>query len=798
MTAVSRQVFLDKGRFLFLQGQAADSFFILKSGAVEVLINDETTTPSEKDVLASARRIAVIDQPNTPVGEIGALEDTDRTASIRALDRCELIFVAGGKRAIAEWIHNNLPAGLLIARTLMTRVLDNHRRWHEIRILEERIRVYIDNFTILYTIFNTRSPGVDTANARLVQRGRELLAKLGPSQAPGLSDVDRGLPPDSEPSLNEPFAEVELAHFLNHILEQPDLQLGWLIAPQPPPHPLMFISTRLTDLLPRISRELHLVMRHAETTTDALFGPDGLIQSWIRLYGHLSAEQRDAARPYIERLLAITRDLRQRIQRAWGETFPQTRDLFYDIELLERAARGEIPIPSALHAGGAAVSAPSADGASAGAGAAAALSGPVLDLRVALADIILDPSEQEDLDFVLGLKDAEPKRVYAAYWNLYPRIWRETRGERDPAITALLRFGIASPVPISRPDKLNLSTEVTGPVLFADQWLERIYNEKNPPSRNDLGQSYEDLLRDNRMARYAPNDPDPRMDKVRFEVNEMMAKAARAFSAGRGEIAIIRRTAAEVDALIPGMNTPARVAESLVRVIQVDFTAFMRDVRVTVEERSEFLPKEVLPFLIILPASGERGVSWQEYEARAKDTPGRIILPLLSGDIVDMIIAVVAKYRWELAKTVAGADWMNPADGGLTGRYFDYCNFFKKSSELTDEQKEKLAEMYASATMDSDRFALEYAMWLRYESQGIQKLNKVARRIFAEFCPFNLELRKRLIRQPAYTDVLRKDSNRRLKRKQELERRIYKLERNGVTIGDVFETAMRIFQELPE
>lgn len=809
-TSSSRQIVLERGQFLFLQGQPSESFYIMKSGRMEILVNEGRAPITEEDVKNSARRVAVLDHPNSPVGEIGVLEGKTRSASVRALDRAELIWVAGGQRAILEWVRSNLSAGLLIARALSTRVIENHKHWCHVQEIARRLGAYRENFIILYSVFNSKLLKSDTPFGQLVQQGRDMIAQFDQKRPPSISNVERNVPSlETNPSYDKPFPEIELAVFINTILIQPDAALEWVLVSEPT-HPLLFMTTRLTDILPRISGELHRSMLEMEKGLKDFFGPVGLVQAYLQLYAALTPEQRESVAPYVRRLMEITKETQEHIRLYWGDTFPNARVLGSDIDQLERtlssasqsaafqaAASQE---PGAMDAAPRETAASDPVAASKGSIPVVEITGPRFDLPSALAALKLTTEERNDADVCMGVKEGEPKHVYAAYWRLYPRLWRANLTANIPEITAFLRYGIASPTVIPAPEKFNLSPKPTGPILYVDQWLLRVYRGESIPSRNDLGQTYDEVLRENKATRYAPDEPEPMMDSIRYEIEQMVSKAARAFSAGRGEMAIVRRSPQEIDALADQMNSSNKIAQALVAVIRLDYTLFYRDVRVTLEERSEFLPKEILPFLIIIPASGDRALSWQEFEGRSKDTPGRLVYPLISTDVelFDATCAVSAKFRWELAKTIAGADWMNPADGGLTGRYFDYVEFFEKNPEFSDEMKVKLKEQFASARFDSDKFAQEYTTWLKYESQGIQRLNRVARRIFVEFCPFNIEARTKLIRQPAFAEILRKDSNKRLKRRQELERRIYKLERNGISIGNAFETALKIYQDIPE
>ena len=777
MASNSKQVFLKSGQFLFLQGEVSDSFFILKSGRVEVLICDEIQTPTEEEVIANARRIAIISEANTPIGDVGAFEGTPRSASIRALEPCELIWVVGGQRALVEWVSGNLQAGLLITRNLVSRNLTCHSDWHRLNYLKSKTKVYIDNFIVIYTIFNTRIQNPGTPFAQFIQRGRKLITNISPSEANQLGKIERNIPAEAKPPINKPFPEIESFYFFNHILSQPDVYLTWLIA-QVEPHPLMYIMRKLVDGLPLISTFLHHAMLKLEKTLKSFFGESGLIQAYVQLYPFLNEEQIESSKPYYEKLLEISEDLSNRIKSLWGETFPNFKQFVYDIEMLKDILAGKISSKVEKEN--------------------VEIIGDY-DLTGAISKIGLDALERDYFDLCLGIHEAEPAQIYNAYWKLYPRMWQANQKLNFIELTGFLRYGFASPKPIIKPEKVNFELNASGPVLFSDQWLARIYNGESPVSRNELGQSFEDVMKAGKTETYKENERDPGMDKVYYEVDQMMSKAGRAFSAGRSEIAVLRRTEEEISAYKESMVTPAKIAQELVNIIRLDNTAFMREVRVFLSERSEFLPKEILPFVILLPSAGNRAICWQEFEGRNKDTPGRLIFPMVAEDeLRDMVISVIAHFRWDIAKSIAGTDWMNPADGGLTGKYFDYCNFYKKSQEISDEQKEKLNEQFANILMDVDKFAMQYEGWIKYESQGIQKLDRVARRIFAEFCPFNLNTRKRLIRQPAYTEILRKDSNRRLKRKQELERRIYKLEREGISVGNTFDSAMKIHQEIPE
>jgi len=787
-----RSVTIEKGQFLFRQGDDSDSFFLLKRGRLEILIHEEAgrrLTPEE--IAGRARRIAVVDQPNSPIGEIGAIHGDARTVSVRALEPCELASVAGGAQAVTGWISSNLAAGLLIVRAMSNRQRELHARWHSLRLLTARLRTYIDNFTILYVVLNPQPPVSGSPYFAFDQHGRELVHRLPQGVPPNLTNVERNLPADdTPPPLTQPFVEVEECYFLKRLLEQPDESLGWLLAAGDAPHPLTHIATVFARSVTRLFGSVGTEMRTMEQTADSFFGPRGVIRAYIAMYGLLTAEQREPVRPYLHKMLAIAKELEEEILADWGETYPNLQAMADDIarlaglmseagaESAEDLDREALADAGAVHAG---------------------VATPGFSLPEALRSIVLSPNDRALMEICLGTRPGREKEIQAAYWRLYPRLWQAIRENDIPEIRAFLRYGIASPAPVRLPEVFKLDVKPQGPVMYIDQWLNRIYRGESLPSFDELGQSIDTFLKNNKLIRYREDENDPLMDNVFFEIEQMLSRAARAFSGGRGESVTLRRTPAEIESLAVQLLTPGKLAHALVQLLQIDFSAFYRDVRVVIEERSEFLPRDVLPFIILVPAAGDRAISWQEFEGRAKDTPGRLVFPhLAEGLHFDLVIDCIARFRWNLAKSVAGINWMNPGEGGLSGKYYEYVTYYRKNPELTDDQKKKLGEIFSGATLDADRFAIEYASWIKFEAQGVQKLNRVARRIFTEHAPFALDIRKRLVKLPAYQETIRKDSNKRLKKRQELERRIYKLERNQEQFGSVFETSFKLYQEVPE
>ena len=65
--------------------------------------------------------------------------------------------------------------------------------------------------------------------------------------------------------------------------------------------------------------------------------------------------------------------------------------------------------------------------------------------------------------------------------------------------------------------------------------------------------------------------------------------------------------------------------------------------------------------------------------------------------------------------------------------------------------KEKIKNALARSRNNfREVFVKDYVNWLKYESQGSFRLNKVARNILITYCPFSVDIRTELITNPLY------------------------------------------------
>ncbi|MCX7997433.1 MAG: hypothetical protein N3A69_00590 [Leptospiraceae bacterium] len=147
------------------------------------------------------------------------------------------------------------------------------------------------------------------------------------------------------------------------------------------------------------------------------------------------------------------------------------------------------------------------------------------------------------------------------------------------------------------------------------------------------------------------------------------------------------------------------------------------------------MQRSIIPDFIVVPSIGTKVMMWQDLSvfrgAGSKESRGRIVLPMfVSGDLKILLLEAIAAFRWELTKNILGPDWNNVGIPSITSEYMDYIQFFKKSKDLTIEMKEKIAAEFKRFRTDRDKFVNDYLLWIKYESEGVQRLNRVVRNIF--------------------------------------------------------------------
>ncbi len=166
--------------------------------------------------------------------------------------------------------------------------------------------------------------------------------------------------------------------------------------------------------------------------------------------------------------------------------------------------------------------------------------------------------------------------------------------------------------------------------------------------------------------------------------------------------------------------------------------------------------KEVLPDIILMPNAGTRAMMWQETAGVKRDTSARFMFPIFTAvDVDDMMMEIVGKYRWEICRKIQGVHWNDIRERSLTSEYCDYIQFYRKNHELSADAKEKIkSALLRGRNNYREVFVKDYQNWIKYESKGSYRLNKVAREILVTYCPFAKGIREELRANPMYQNSI--------------------------------------------
>ena len=319
-------------------------------------------------------------------------------------------------------------------------------------------------------------------------------------------------------------------------------------------------------------------------------------------------------------------------------------------------------------------------------------------------------------------------------------------------------------------------------VYTAYQWLCMVKRGEREPSKNEFDVDYAgDLLeqrKSNLITRAQENElKHDQLKKVQFEIRNMFTTNNRitygritSFCPVLHEKDFIRN----VDQMILTLD---KLNDAIDEIRELDYSCFYREVYFMAPqhgiERTEIM-KEVLPEIILMPNIGSRAMMWQETSGVKRDTPARFIFPIMTiGELPQMMLETIGRYRWEICRKILGVRWNDIREKSLTSEFYDYVQFYRKNHDLTPQAKEKVkADLLHAKNNYREVFVSDYVGWMKYESQGNFRLNKVSRRIISDYVPFPTAVRKKLAENPMYKELFTKSDILR-GRKREKERILF-------------------------
>lgn len=310
-------------------------------------------------------------------------------------------------------------------------------------------------------------------------------------------------------------------------------------------------------------------------------------------------------------------------------------------------------------------------------------------------------------------------------------------------------------------------------------WLLAIYRGEKEPSKNEFDTDFYGYLLEMKRTGKISEDQEKVLAKsreamVKFEIENLFFCASRGISGKVTTFCPVLRESEIVGSVSKMLVNARRMEAAIEEIKKVDFSVFYREVIFSDPDHNlakEVIQKEVLPDVILFPLTGSRAMMWQETANVHRDSPARFLFPVLSAtDVNDLMIETVGRYRWEICRRIQGMRWNDVKEKSLTSEYFDYLQFYRKNSQLSPEWKEKIKNALVRGKNNyREVFASDYVSWIKYESKGSYRLNKIVREILFRYCPYPLEIRRQLTANPTYQDLVVKYELTRTKKLQRLQ-----------------------------
>jgi len=385
-------------------------------------------------------------------------------------------------------------------------------------------------------------------------------------------------------------------------------------------------------------------------------------------------------------------------------------------------------------------------------------------------------------------------QISRIFFAMYPMVWKKAVAANDNSrlINCFLKYGFLDER-LLRPEQVvelyELADRDLPPGRFSvfdiRSWLEAIYKMEREPSINEMGMDYSDLFREGKKRGLYTDQDKARYDadaegRLNHEINSLL-KTGQCLCCGRmSDYFPVLHSQAVIGSLKDTIVTSEKVQASLEKIMAVDFSVFYREVVFNHTAQgmgAEIIMKSVLPEIILLPVFGERGIMWQEITGKVKSSPARFVLPIFTAESLDkMLISIVAKFRWELSRSMSGYSRNSGVEHSLYNDYTDYLQFFAKNRELSEEVKIKIKnQIKKNRNQTVNIFAADYSDWINFEYQGMLRLNKVNRAILFKYCPFSQEYRSRLESHPVYGPLISQFTNIRNRKLRELQARYARL-----------------------
>lgn len=808
--ATSRSETIKKGELLLIQGQEPRYMYYLQQGALEILSAPREYEGLHTDILISkSKRVGTIRGKNLISG-LSILFTEPNKKSIRAIENCTVSRYPIREGGFNQIVKDNPSLAIALLNHLHGRVMVSLQDAVKYTRLFVNIARINDNLSLMY-----KNLSQSTLPEKLQHRADALYDAYVSNGGSFPSTFDaRFLVADNSSLLKKKYAfpglpmesllDIKQCNFIQKIIS---LEEGILTAAinRDPSIPIYMFETVSENLLKALDRieaihneideELAMLFGENPSWTSHLLG-SGAIDAW-RENGSMNAD-------FVKNLLSMAVKIHSYFEEISGrklsEIYPGFKKL-HDYYMSQKQAASDERQPAVSKGGSM--------------GRLYANS-----VQQIFEFSLIDKEFQKNFLKVLNdfkkmqnpfNAETEGRKIRRFITRMYLDLYKQVfvRGKTESAIPApvklMLNFGFFDETMIESEQLSELHdlssriAETAGmPIYLEEEFLTRIYNGEENPSITEMGLTYEAHLREEERHKKpgknagAADDP---AQKTMYEIDHRLLTTM-AVCSGSTATAFPILTSMTMKGNPINFHVSKKKLESIVSSLRdIDFSAFYRETVERVGEARELIQEEVIPNFILIPSFGTKTMLWQELDGTNRKTRGRIVVPILfMGDLERRMAHTIACFRWELNRTLRGAMWADPVEGGVTGVYFDYVNFFKKNPKLSAESKEKIAERFKSIRTNRDRFAEDYVMWVLFEKDGIMKLNNVVREMFFRYIPFKKELRDKLENMPAFNEIATKFKNIRTRDMTAYQRKFKKYMDESGNLPDALQCFMQFME----
>lgn len=774
---------IKEGETVFLEGSQVNALIILLQGIMDVYISSDSTTNNGGDVLSKCYKICTLEK-GIFIGANDILSSRKYSCSYRALEDCTLyVYPYQSLDQIWSLVSEQKDYGSFIINSIYTMASNLCAQNRKVFEVIERLRIITENLISFFWVMKEYSEFSYTPTEAFFSEGLERLESLResglhllPAFNKELIETDKS-ETQNEENIYEDSAIKQKIKYYEHLNNMP-IELR-----------KTFFGTDLfvteyhcrdeAGCFEALLSKLRGAFAKAEEYFKLLYSDntESIYYAYLKAASEMSASGQDTS-AIVEALDYIVSVINEIVNLYKVEYCHKCET---DLEYLEHAyVVSKASIENKTDS--------SASSSTAGKVVVDYQSLPE-ELKDSAAKILEYsglPKEQTDAFMIKllsfrSLRDrlstVDNARVIRSnlsggFFEIYEAVFKKASLCKDNSrlINMFLNYGYMDERMLTPEQTLTLyklagkdTAKIKGLTNTMRDWLTKVYSLEKDPSINEFGQDYLDIFRDMKRRGqvtdkdkivYESNGP----ARLSFEIDNMLKTNQKICHGQISTYSPVLHQQMITRDLDKSYVTPERVRESLDKILEIDFSAFYREIHFIDNKRGiekETIMKSFEPDIVLVPIYGSRAVMWQELTGKNRSTPGRFLIPAFTDEDLDsMILRLVGNFRWELCRTMMGAYWNDITQPSITSEYTDYIQFFKKNKDLPDEAKEKLkAQSIRFHGRSRDIFTSDYETWINYESKGNVRLNKVVRSIMYKYCPFNKSIRDQLEKQPMFADM---------------------------------------------